>query len=144
MTDRKYFLKMIGAAGNELADDWLTTDPHLLKEVRSNHRPSGISRGDLLVYYATGKQQIFGIVKAKGDGVDAELNATRGEEKWPYVMPIQSFLVIPDLRLAPDWDVMGIKPQSIMRKSYIEITRSQYHKAWVALTDRTRLKDQPK
>lgn len=137
-SDRKYFLKTIGASNWLLDDDWINERPELLKEVRSPKRPSGISRGDFFVFYATGHQKIFAIAKSKINGADAELRATAEESRWPYVIPIQVFLAIPQLPLAADWGVMDIAPETIMQKSYVEITKASYKAAWDALTDRTK------
>lgn len=138
ISDRKYFLKPIGSSDWLLDDDWITARPELLKEVRSPKLPSAIGRGDFLVLYATGKKQIFAIARSKIDGAEAEIRANAEEARWPYVIPIQILLAVPQLPLAPDWSVMGIKPQTIMRKPYIEITRTSYEAAWEALTSRTK------
>lgn len=137
-SERKYFLKPIGSSDWLLDDDWVAARPELLNEIRSPHKPSGIGRGDILVLYATGKQKIFGIARSKINGADAEMRGTKEESRWPYVIPVQTLLVIPHLTLAPDWGVMGIKPQTIMQKPYVEITRTSYGAAWTALVDRTR------
>lgn len=134
----KYFLKPIGSSDWLLEDDWIASSPELLNEIRSPQTPSSIGRGDLLVLYATGKQQIFGIARSKIDGADAELRATEEESRWPYVIPVQMLLAIPNLALAPDWGVMGIKPQTIMKKPYVEISKTSYAAAWEAITERTK------
>ena len=64
-----------------------------------------------------------------------------GEARWPYLLKIQVFLLIPKLALAPKWDSMGIESTSIMQKSHIEINQRQYEKAWEAIVKRTRLND---
>ncbi|HMW44613.1 MAG TPA: hypothetical protein PLE13_01285 [Solirubrobacterales bacterium] len=138
---RNYFLKTIGASDHLLSDDWTQTDPHLLSSVRFPKRPSSIKRGDFLVYYATGEQRIFAIGRAVGDGADAAHEIAPGEARWPYLLKIQVFLLIPKLALAPKWDSMGIESTSIMQKSHIEINQRQYEKAWEAIVKRTRLND---
>ena len=97
---KTYWLKMIGAADNELDDRWIETDPHLLKEVRFPKQPSGIGRGDHLVYYSAGSQKIFAIARAKSSGADAPIVGAKGEGRWPYLLDVQTLLVIPQLALA--------------------------------------------
>lgn len=133
----KFLLKTIGASDWPLDDNWIVARPELLKEVRTPKRPSGIGRGDLMVFYATGHQKVFAIARSKIDGGEAEYRATKEEARWPYVIPIQILLAIPQLPLAPDWGSMGISSETIMQKSYVEITRESYRRAWEAMVNRT-------
>lgn len=135
---QNYWLKMVGAADDPLDNDWLATNPELLREVRTPRRPSGIKRGDVLVYYAAGAQKLFAIVRSTDDGEDAQEVPKAGEERWPWVLRVQARLVIPTVAQGPDWRALGIESSSIQQQSYIEISSEQYGKAWTAITERTR------
>jgi hypothetical protein len=134
---RSYWLKMVGAADNPLEDHWIEQRPQLLRGVRAPWRPSGIKRGDYLVYYSAGTQKLFAIARAKGDGADAPIVGGPGEERWPYLLDVQMLLVIPQLALAPDWSVLSLPSTTVMQKSYVEITAEKYEAAHSAMIERT-------
>ena len=102
-----YWLKTIGAADWPLADRWLEERPDLLTGVRAPAQPIGIHSGDRLVYYSAVSQKIFAIARATQDGDNVPMAPGRGEERWPYLIPVQILLAIPTLALAPSWDVFG-------------------------------------
>jgi hypothetical protein len=135
----EYWLKMIGAADREVGDRWIEARPRLLKEVRfpKTFKPTGIRRGDLLVYYAAGDQKLFSIVKAKHDGTEAQWAPEKGEERWPWLMEVQTLLAIPQLALAPHWSVLGLDPGTVQQKSHVAIGREKYQVAQRAMAERT-------
>jgi hypothetical protein len=134
---RSYWLKMVGAADNPLEDHWIEQRPQLLRGVRAPWQPSGIKRGDCLVYYSAGTQKLFAIARAKGDGADAPIVGGPGEERWPYLLDVQMLLVIPQLALAPGWSVLSLPSTTVMQKSYVEITAEKYEVAHSAMIERT-------
>ena len=138
MTEPSYWLKMVGAARDPLANNWLETQPELLREVRSPWRPSGIKRNDILVYYAAGAQCLFAIARSTEDGDGVVEVPKKGEEDWPYLLHVQVRLAIPTLKQAPKWNVLGIPSASVQQQSYIEISREHYRLAWEAIVERTK------
>jgi hypothetical protein len=139
----KCWLKMVGADDDRLDNNWLVTNPELLREVRSHRRPSGIKRNDILVYYAAGFQCLFAIARATDNGEDAQEIHKVGEERWPWVLPLQVRLAIPTLKQAPHWSALGIASSSVQQQSYIEIAAEQYRKAWNTIVDKTRPQEKP-
>lgn len=135
--EREYWLKMIGAADRDVGDRWIEARPRLLREVRFPERPSGIGRGDLLVYYAAGDQKLFSIVRAKHDGSECELGGPQEEARWPWVMEVQTLLAIPQLALAPHWSVLGLPAGTVQQKSHVRIGRESYRVAQRAIAERT-------
>jgi hypothetical protein len=133
----EYWLKMIGAADREVGDRWIEARPRLLREVRFPKQPSGISRGDVLVYYAAGDQKLFAIAKAKHDGSECEMGGPKDEARWPYVMEVEMLLAIPRLALAPEFSVMGVSPDSVKQQSHIRIDQENYLLAQQAMAKRT-------
>ena len=133
MPKPNYWLKMVSAGDDPLDNRWIETNPELLREVRSPWRPSGIKQSDVLVYYAAGDRCIFAIARATMDGEACTEEPKKGEERWPWLLPVQVRLAIPTLRQAPKWDVLGIASSSVQQKSYIEISRDQYRLAWEAI-----------
>jgi hypothetical protein len=135
--EREYWLKMIGAADREVADHWIEARPKLLREVRFPEKPSGIRRGDLLVYYAAGAQKLFSIVRAKHDGSESQIVGEKGEGRWPWLLEVQTLLAIPQLALAPDWSVLELPPGTVQQKSHVRIGREKYRVAQKAIAERT-------
>lgn len=134
----RFWLKMIGAADWPLADKWVEDRPELLSAVRTPLVPRSIGRGDLLVYYAAGSQRLFAIARSTIQGEEAEMVLERGEDRWPYVIPVQMLLLIPTLPLAPDWRTLELPSTAVQQKSYIELNNQQYKAAWNAIVERTR------
>ena len=132
-----YWLKMIGAADKDVGDHWIGAWPKLLTEVRFPKQPTGIQRGDYLVYYAAGDQKLFAIARAKGNGADASMEGPKEEERWPFLLEVQVLLAIPQLVLAPHWSVLGLPVGTVQQKSHVGITRDQYRIAQAAMVERT-------
>jgi hypothetical protein len=134
---RGYWLKMVGASDYQLEDRWIEQRPELLRGIRAPRQPSGIKRGDHLVYYSAGTQKLFAIARARQNGADAAIVPGRGEKRWPYLLEVQMLLVIPQLALAPDWSVLQLPSSTVMQKSYVEITVEKYETARKAMFERT-------
>jgi len=138
MATRKYWLKMVGAASDRLANNWMEAYPELLREVRSPWRPTGIRSDDILVYYAAGDKRLFAIARATENGDEVLESPKAGQERWPYVLHVQVRLAIPTIAQSPDWDGLGIAGSAVQQKSYIEITPHQYLLAWESIVARTK------
>jgi hypothetical protein len=135
---RSYWLKMVGAARDPIADRWIEQSPELLRGVRAPYQPSGIRRDDYLVYYAAGEQKLFAIARATESGDSVSIEPAPGETDWPYLLRTQILLAIPQLALAPHWRVLDIPSASVQQKSYIQITADHYRLAHDAIVQRTR------
>ena len=133
----QYWLKMVGAADREVGDRWIEARPQLLRQVRFPRRPSGVNRGDVLVYYAAGDQKLFSIVRATHDGSECEMGGPKDEARWPFVMEVQTLLAIPQLALAPHWSVLGLPSSLVMQKSHVQIDHDKYLVAQRAIAERT-------
>jgi hypothetical protein len=130
------WLKTIGTAEDPLPDAWLKERPDILTSVRFPKKPSGIKRGDLLVFYASGRQKLFGLARAKMTGEDCPHEMAAGVDRWAWNLPVQSLVVIPTLPLALDYEVLGKTPQAVMQKSHLRLTEAEYQRFLDALTDR--------
>src|SRR3954452_13648027 len=108
MAKRNYFLKMIGASDWPIENKWIDQRADLLYGVRTPKQPQAIKYGDLLVYYAAGEQKLFAIAKATQDGSNVPMSSDAGERRWPFRIPVQMYLAIPTLALAPHWSVLGM------------------------------------
>jgi hypothetical protein len=129
---------MIGAADCPLADRWVEERPELLSGVRTPQQPSGIGLGDRLVYYSAGSQKLFAIARTSQAGENVPMVPGPGEERWPYLIPVQVQLAIPTLRQAPHWGALGMPSTTVQQKSYVELNDDQYRRAWEAIVERTR------
>jgi hypothetical protein len=134
--DIRYWLKTVGAADARLPDDWLTDRRaarlDLLHTVRfpRTKRPTGVSAGDLLVYYAAGELCYF----ATAEVLSSEAAET-GEDRWPYMLEVRARLVVPRLSLAPPVSDLGLRRGnlSLRHQSHIELSRLQFETAVAGL-----------
>lgn len=132
-----YFLKMIGAADRDLDDRWIESRPELLKQFRTPKQPSSIKRGDIFVYYSAGTQKLFAIARSKINGSDAGMELEKDEERWPYVVPVQVIIAIPQLAFAPHWQVLDLPSSKVQQRSYVTISRESYLKAHAAMFEKS-------
>ena len=130
------FLKSIGATGQELGNGWLTTGwgnradrTDLLDRVRfaKNKRPSGVNKGDRLVFYAAGWERFFGVAIVISDAPYELIEP--GEERWPWVLDVEVPLVVPRLELAPHISAISVANTSVRQQSHIRLTDGQYELA---------------
>jgi hypothetical protein len=128
------FLKMIGTATDRLDNDWLFGRSDLLDHVRFSRtkRPSGVSRGDFLVYYAAGWERFFGIAIVTAQSAEEIIEP--GEERWPWRLGVRVPLVVPRIELAPRLSELGVANTSVRQQSHIVLTDEQYRMAFDALT----------
>lgn len=138
MSKRSYFLKMVGADDWPLEDRWIDQRSDLLYGVGAPRRPRAIKSGDLLVYYAAGAQKLFAIARASQHGVNVPMAAGPGEGRWPFRIPVQVYLAIPTLALAPSWTVLGLPRGKVQQKSYVELSAEHYRLAYDAIVERAR------
>jgi len=138
MPKRSYFLKMVGAADWPLEDRWMEQRPDLLYGVRTPKQPQAIKSGDLLVYYAAGAQKLFAIAKASQNGDNVPMEASPGEARWPFRIPVQMYLAIPTLALAPSWSVLELPSGTVQQKSYVQLNEQRYQAAYEAIVARAR------
>lgn len=126
-----YWLKSIGASGDELRGNWLDSRPDLLDEIRfaRNKRPSGVARGDRLVLYAAGWECFFGVAIV----VASESREDLAETRWPWVLDVTVPLVVPRLDLAPHIRQMDVANTSVRQQSHISLTPEKFQKAVAAL-----------
>ena len=130
------WLKMIGTSDWRLEDEWLVGRSDLLHRVRfaRHRRPSGVSLGDSLVFYAAGWEVLFGVAVVESD--QPVLVEAPGEERWPWTLDVSVPLVCPVLSLAPHLSEIGVPSTSVRQQSHIELTDAQFARAVAALTQR--------
>ncbi|MEA2371087.1 MAG: hypothetical protein QOH12_1481 [Solirubrobacteraceae bacterium] len=133
-----YFLKMVGAADWPIEDRWIDQRSDLLYGVRTPRQPRAIKSGDLLVHYAAGAQELFATARATQDGSNVPESAEPGEHRWPFRIPVQMYLAVPTLTMAPHWSVLGLPNTTVQQKSYGELNASQYKVAFDAIVERGR------
>ena len=138
MASRSYFLKMVGAADWPLENRWIDQRIDLLYGVRTPRRPQAISSGDLLVYYAAGAQKLFAIARATQDGENVPMAGDAEEGRWPFRIPVQMYIAIPTLALAPSWSVLELPSSTVQQKSYVQLNAAQYRAAYDAIVERAR------
>lgn len=128
------WLKMIGAAGHTLENDWLQDRYDLVDRVRfaKNKRPSGVSEGDRLVLYAAGWECIYAVAIVKS----REPREDDAEKRWPWVLDVDVPIAIPRLDLAPSLGDLGVPSTSVRQQSHIKISNEIYARAIELLTRR--------
>jgi hypothetical protein len=126
-----FWLKSVGAADHMLVNDWIGERSDILDRMRfaKNKRPSGVSAGDRLVLYAAGWERIYGVSIVKS----AESEEDLAEERWPWVLDVETPLVVPRLEMAPGLETMDVATTSVRQQSHIRIDESQFKKALGAL-----------
>lgn len=126
-----FWLKSIGASGDELDDDWLRLRADLQDQIRfaTNKRPTGVAREDRLVLYAAGWERFFGFAIV----LSAESKKDPKEERWPWVLDVTVPLIVPRLSLAPRLHEMDVASTSVRQQSHIALTNDQFEKAVTAL-----------
>ena len=127
------WLKMIGATGRTLENDWLDGRYDLLERVRfaKNKRPSGVAEGDHLVLYAAGWERFYAIAIVTSEVPDYDPEP--GEDRWPWVLTVEVPLVVPRLNLAPSLSELGVASTSVRQQSHIRLDDEQYERAVEAL-----------
>jgi len=108
----------------------------LLDRVRfaKNKRPSGVHMGDKLVFYAAGWERFFGVASVISDEPYEFIEP--GEQRWPWVLDVETPLVVPRLDLAPHLSEIEVANTSVRQQSHIRLTEEQYRLALDALVRR--------
>lgn len=123
---RGYWLKATGHAGGPLAEDWLDGPTPGLRRTGFPRRPRMLP-GDRLVLYASVWRRVFGICEVIGEPVE------RDHPRWPWIVPIETLLVVPVLDAAPPVEAIGVAARSMSQHSHIRIDRGHYERAVEAI-----------
>jgi hypothetical protein len=133
--EQSFKLKAVGAAHWQMEADWFEHEPNETTLIRfSNKTPAAVRPDDLLLYYATGHQKVFGIVRVLSKPVRDE-----GEEQWPWSAHVRSKVIIRQLERAPDLDLLKEADPTInwhtkvRQMDYKEITEDVFDHAAAAL-----------
>ena len=121
-----YWLKAIGHARGPLAEDWIDSRTELLRRTGFPRRPR-IAPGDRLVLYASVWRRVFAIAESVGEPEE------RDHPRWPWVIPIETLLLIPVLDAAPPVEAIGVAARSMSQHSHIRIGHDHYERAVAAM-----------
>lgn len=123
------WLKNIGASGDRLKKRWFEQldDDEFRTHVRFSdaYKPSGIHRGDLLLFHAFVKDQLHGrlvgVVRVSGDA--ATYGPRHKGDQWPWCLTITPMLVVPLAGLGPTLEQIGIPSPPMGSHKRIEPTQ---------------------
>jgi len=121
-----YWLKAIGHARGPLAEDWLEGRAALLRSTGFPRRPR-MEPGDRLVLYASVWRRVFALAEVVGEPRE------RDHERWPWVVDIETLLLVPVLDAAPPVEAMGVAARSMSQQSHIRVTAEHYRLAVEAI-----------
>jgi hypothetical protein len=121
-----YWLKAVGHARGPLPADWLETRPALLGRTGFPRRPR-IEPGDRLVLYASVWRRVFAIAEATGPP------ERREHPRWPWIVPVETLLLVPVLDAAPPVEAIGVAARSMSQQSHIRLEPGHYARAVEAL-----------
>ena len=117
-----FWLKAVGHARGPLAERWLDERPELLHRTGFPRRPR-IVAGDRLVLYASVWRRVFALCEVIGDPV------ARDHPRWPWIVEIETLLVIPVLDAAPPVEAIGVAARSMSQQSHIRLGAEHYDRA---------------
>lgn len=135
MLNRKYWLKSVGSADDQQADDWPESAPQELEHVHfpGKGKPS-VQPGDYLVYYASGQERIIGIAE-----VFTPPTHDGGEARWPWRCEIRPRIILNRIHRSPSLDVMSGPERdfrrSVRQQSHVAISEDEYLRARKALEE---------
>lgn len=113
------WLKSVGSDEDPMALDWFESAPQELETIHFSRTPSGISVGDLLVYYAAGHQKLLGIVEVfMKPEFDARL------KRWQHHCPVRVKIMIKDIERAPHLDVLNVPGGKDFRKTVMQMDKA--------------------
>jgi hypothetical protein len=133
--NRKYWLKSVGSAEDQQADDWPESAPQELLHVHfpGKGKPS-VQPGDYLVYYASGQERIIGIAE-----VFTPPTKNGSEERWPWRCEIRPRIILNRIHRSPSLDVMSGPERdfrrSVRQQSHVAISEDEYLRARKALEE---------
>lgn len=129
----EFWLKAVGTGDKPLKQRWLEDRPDLLKEVRfPRRRTPSLVEGDRILYYAAGWQRIFAAGELASDPV---VDPAPGFEQWPWRADVRLFVLVPDLKRAPDLERVQVWTLSVRSKSHIRLSPRQYREAVAGLAE---------
>jgi len=136
VTKRTYWLKRVGSAGEQMAEDWVTSAPQELSNVHFSAKGKPKVRvGDYLVYYTAAQQKILGVVE-----VYMPPTKDSPEERRPWRCQIKLHLMLATIEGAPSVDVLSeaaTEEQGTIRRvgrmSHMTLNKTQYQRALTAL-----------
>ena len=121
-----YWLKAIGHARGPLAEDWLEARAALLRSTGFPRRPR-MEAGDRLVLYASVWRRVFALAEVVGEPRE------RDHPRWPWIVDIETLLLVPVLDAAPPVEAIGVAARSMSQQSHIRITAEHYGRAVEAI-----------
>ena len=79
--------------------------------------------GDRLVLYASVWRRVFAVCEVLGEPV------VREHPRWPWVVEIETLLVVPVLDAAPPVEAIGVAARSMSQQSHIRLRAEHYERA---------------
>ena len=117
-----YWLKAIGHARGPLPEDWIEARAALLRSTGFPRRPR-MEPGDRLVLYASVWRRVFALAEVVGEPRE------RDHPRWPWVVDIETLLLVPVLDAAPPVEAMGVAARSMSQQSHIRLSDEHYGRA---------------
>jgi hypothetical protein len=113
---KNYFLKSVGSAEDQMAEDWFESAPQELEMIHFAKNPASVRVGDRLVYYAAGHTKLLGVVEVfTKPQFDAQL------KRWQYWCRVKPRLMIKDIDRAPSIDVLNVPGGRDFRKTVMQM-----------------------
>jgi hypothetical protein len=75
------------------------------------------------VLYASVWRRVFAVCESVGEPVE------RDHPRWPWVVPIETLLLVPVLDAAPPVEAIGVAARSMSQQSHIRIEAAHYDRA---------------
>ena len=123
---RNHWLKAIGHARGPLGERWLDERPELLHVTGFPRRPR-MEPGDRLILYASVWRRVFAACEVLGEPEPRE------HPRWPWVVRIETLLLVPVLDAAPPVEAIGVAARSMSQQSHIRIDAGHYARAVEAM-----------
>jgi hypothetical protein len=117
-----YWLKAVGHARGPLSERWIDERVELLHRTGFPRRPR-MAPGDRLVLYASVWRRVFALAEVTSEPEPRE------HPRWPWIVEIETLLVVPVLDAAPPVEAMGVAARSMSQQSHIRIEREHYTRA---------------
>jgi hypothetical protein len=83
--------------------------------------------GDRLVLYASVWRRVFAVCEVLGEPV------AREHPRWPWIVEIETLLLVPVLDAAPPVEAIGVAARSMSQHSHIRIEAGHYDRAVQAI-----------
>lgn len=134
MRERTYWLKSVGSASDQMAEDWVTSAPRELSHVHFSARGKpNVRVGDYLVYCTARRQRIIGIAEVYMPPTNDSV-----EEAQSWRCRIKPHLMLATIEGAPSRDVLdetedGTLRLGVRQISHLTLSQKQYRRALTAL-----------